>query len=71
MGIRLQYPRNRMFEEAWYACVDCDSSGTCRKYPESMTVEYEGKRYCREHFHWRFDRAFADEVRPEFPDERG
>lgn len=32
-----------------------------RVYPEWQTVEYEGRRYCADHFPWRFRREWQDE----------
>jgi hypothetical protein len=32
-----------------------------RVYPEWMTIEYEGRRYCRDHFPWRYRREWQDD----------
>jgi hypothetical protein len=57
-----------LLEQKWFCCVDCDSSGTYRKFPLSLIVDYNGKKYCREHFAWRFKKKFLDDIRLDFKD---
>jgi hypothetical protein len=68
--MELQHPGNRIYEQRWYPCCECDSSGVYRLYPEPMTAEYNGKRYCREHFLWRWTQYFRDQVKIEITGEK-
>lgn len=52
-------------DERWYACADCGGgtkdTDSNRMYPESATVVYNGTRYCREHYLWRWKKYIEDQ----------
>jgi hypothetical protein len=41
-----------------------------RLYPEWATVEYNGRRYCRDHFPWKYRREWQDDEKIDLQEER-
>jgi hypothetical protein len=55
-------PRRGNLDQGWLRCVLCGG----RLWPESHIVEYEGKKYCREHYEAKVRKEKLDDVEISF-----
>jgi hypothetical protein len=49
-------PHRGNLDQGWFKCVLCGG----RLWPESMIVEHEGKKYCRQHYAAKVPREKKD-----------
>jgi hypothetical protein len=56
--------RYRVSHEKWVTCVLChtDEDAESKYWKITDTVKFRGKRYCRQHFGWRFNHKLWDEA---------